>query len=99
LLTISCTSWVRVRRLHLLLATRIRRSRVLVEALTERGFEVTTDRRDLPFGEKWQAFSPTARSPTPNAGRTFDRRKRRSRGKRCSTYCSRVAKQPREGKG
>ena len=26
----------------------------LVEALTRRGFEVTIDRRDLPFGEKWQ---------------------------------------------
>lgn len=26
----------------------------LVEALTSRGFEVTIDRRDLPFGEKWQ---------------------------------------------
>ncbi|MEQ1698306.1 MAG: TIR domain-containing protein [Hyphomicrobiaceae bacterium] len=27
----------------------------LVEALAARGFEVTIDRRDLPFGEKWQA--------------------------------------------
>ena len=27
----------------------------LVDALMSRGFEVTIDRRDLPFGEKWQA--------------------------------------------
>lgn len=27
----------------------------LVEALLARGFEITIDRRDLPFGEKWQA--------------------------------------------
>ena len=27
---------------------------VLAEALIARGFEVTIDRRDLPFGEKWQ---------------------------------------------
>lgn len=27
----------------------------LVDALAIRGFEVTIDRRDLPFGEKWQA--------------------------------------------
>lgn len=27
----------------------------LVEALNARGFQVTIDRRDLPFGEKWQA--------------------------------------------
>ncbi len=27
----------------------------LVDALQARGFEVTIDRRDLPFGEKWQA--------------------------------------------
>ena len=28
---------------------------VLVEALLARGFEITIDRRDLPFGEKWQS--------------------------------------------
>jgi hypothetical protein len=27
----------------------------LVAALSARGFQVTIDRRDLPFGEKWQA--------------------------------------------
>src|SRR6185295_12725379 len=27
----------------------------LVEALIARGFDVSIDRRDLPFGEKWQA--------------------------------------------
>jgi hypothetical protein len=27
----------------------------LVEALSSRGFVVTIDRRDLPFGEKWQS--------------------------------------------
>src|SRR5262245_24311691 len=27
----------------------------LVSALTDRGFEVAIDRRNLPFGEKWQA--------------------------------------------
>src|SRR5215831_817101 len=26
----------------------------LVEKLTARGFEIAIDRRDLPFGEKWQ---------------------------------------------
>src|SRR4051794_26657774 len=28
---------------------------LIVEALSARGFEVTIDRRNLPFGEKWQA--------------------------------------------